>query len=116
MITVVAMFFVVTYTNAQVVKNSTPKSMSAAVKTVSDEDIWLDYQVIQKGKTVMLMGTFGGDVTNYYWDFGDGTTGHGAVHKHVYPAKGVYDACFIVEGKGAAKIECVTLFIGKQTN
>lgn len=34
----------------------------------------------------------GGGNESYLWDFGDGTTGTGAVASHIYPALGVYTA------------------------
>ena len=41
-----------------------------------------------------------GDTITYSWDFGDGGTGAGAIHAHIYPDSGTYNVSLVVnDGK-----------------
>jgi len=45
-------------------------------------------------------------VTNWFWDFGDGTTGNGSVITHKFPCKGTYKVCLMVFGLAREGEDC----------
>jgi PKD repeat protein len=59
-------------------------------------------------------------VTNYLWEFGDGTTGTGAAPTHTYTAPGTYKVTVVefsgigsaFPGSGAAPIYAKTITVG----
>lgn len=57
--------------------------------------------------------TFFGDIastslpiTNWYWDFGDGTIGNGSLINHKFPCRGSYKVCLVVFGQSREGEEC----------
>src|SRR5882724_2894898 len=54
----------------------------------------------QAGQVVQLNGAASfdpdGTITNYVWNFGDGTSGAGAIANHQYPASGMYSVSLTV--------------------
>lgn len=51
-----------------------------------------------------------GAIVSYVWDFGDGSTGEGAVVTHLYENKGVYEVTLVVtdsNGSTGARVEAV---------
>lgn len=57
-----------------------------------------------------------GSVTSYAWDFGDGSTGSGAVTDHVYATGGRYDvALTVVDDAGASRTTSTTLTLQDPT-
>ena len=54
----------------------------------------------------------GGSITNYAWDFGDGSTGSGATFSHVFTASGTFDVKLTVtddQGNVAIQTQQVTI-------
>jgi len=112
-----ALMFVLFSTSAgaqlTVLKNTQVLQANPKANLNNDEDIWADAYVIVKGKTAICIGTAGGPITGTHWDFGDGSSAPGDKLKHVYNTKGLFSVCFVAEGKGAARIECRQVMIGK---
>lgn len=68
------------------------------------------------GEIVTLNGSASSDpdgtITSYQWDFGDGTSGTGAVVSHIYAVAGTYQAALTVtDNDGATTIVTATIII-----
>lgn len=61
----------------------------------SDQQVCTNAQVIFDGTSSR---DFDGVVNNYFWDFGDGTTGGGATPTHTYKKAGVYRVVLTITG------------------
>lgn len=60
--------------------------------------------------------TTGGAVTQYLWNFGDGTTGTGQFPNHTYAAAGTYTVCIaIYTASGCTDSTCQSVTIGNTT-
>ena len=60
-----------------------------------DQEVCTNTQVLFDGTASR---DFDGVVNNYFWDFGDGTTGGGATPSHAYKKAGVYRAVLTITG------------------
>jgi PKD repeat protein len=55
-----------------------------------------DYSYYSNEDTVRFNGIVQGDITDYFWDFGDGTYAYKEDTMHIYDEPGYYDVCFTV--------------------
>jgi len=55
--------------------------------------------------------TSSGNITNYSWDFGDGTTGTGAPVSHVYATGGTYDVTLEITTEGCTEDSIIPITI-----
>jgi PKD repeat protein len=54
----------------------------------------------------------GGSIVSYTWDFGDGTTGEGAIPQHTYSMEGIYTVSLtVVDDEGASNTNSTTATI-----
>ncbi len=61
--------------------------------------------------------TTGGAVTQYLWNFGDGTTGTGQYPNHTYAAAGTYTVCIaIYTASGCTDSTCQTVTVGNTSS
>jgi len=56
-----------------------------------------------------------GNPANWYWSFGDGTTGTGQYPMHTYSSKGSYDVCLTISGDSCQSSYCSYITVGGDT-
>ena len=56
-----------------------------------------------------------GNPTNWYWDFGDGTTGTGQYPHHTYAYNGTFNVCLTISGASCQSSYCNYIIVGKDT-
>jgi predicted outer membrane repeat protein len=62
-------------------------------------------------QTVKFSDLSTGNITNYYWDFGDGITSTDANPTHVYSTPGTYTVTLTVTGPGGSSTETFTNYV-----
>lgn len=60
-----------------------------------------------------------GDITGYYWEFGDGSTSDAEEPTHTYDEAGVYDVCLTIsaeteDGEACTSVYCLTIEISDE--
>ncbi|HNW98966.1 MAG TPA: PKD domain-containing protein [Bacteroidales bacterium] len=63
-----------------------------------------------------FVNTFSGNITNWYWSFGDGTSSTLQNPYHTYNANGNYHVCLYISGDSCQDTYCTTITIDQSLN
>lgn len=76
-----------------------------------------DYSIAEGTKNVTFTSKSSPNVTNFYWTFGDGTSGQGNEITHNYPKEALWNACLTVfdNNHGLSDKICKSVLIGAPT-
>ena len=72
------------------------------------------YQVNETNQNVIFTDESSGDITSWYWDFGDGTYSTDTMPVHNYPNVGMYNVCLTIidDNTNCISQVCKTITVG----
>ena len=73
------------------------------------------YQVNETNQNVLFTDQSLGEITSWYWDFGDGTFATDTMPVHYYPTMGIYNVCLTIRSNttGCISQVCKKITIGQ---